>query len=43
MLQITWRPKLEVEEVGQLVLAADIKAIGHAADEYLAQEVEVKA
>lgn len=36
--QITWRPKLEVTEVAQLVLAADIKAIGSAADEYLATQ-----
>jgi hypothetical protein len=41
--EITWRPKLEREEVGQLILAADVKAIGQAADEYLSHEVEVKA
>lgn len=36
--EITWRPKLEVADVKELVLAADIKAIGAAADEYLAQQ-----
>lgn len=36
--QIIWRPKLEIVEVEQLVLAADIKAIGAAANEYLAAQ-----
>ena len=43
-LQIGWRPALKPEEIGMLVHAADPKAIGRPALEFLAaQKTEVDA